>query len=342
MATEQERFANAVEIGRLNTAYAQSKLLHSAVEVGVFELLAEGPASLKEIEERLELHPRLLRDFCDGLVALGLLEREDGTYRNSAKTEQVLLKDSPLYLGSAVLTASSRHLPMWGKLTEALRDGLPKAAGAAGPDVFLKLYENKDAARKFLAHMDSAHATVGPQLAQALDWSRYSSFIDVGGARGNVAAAIAQAHPHLTGGVFELPAVEPLFDEHVERLGLANRVFFHSGDFFEKPMPQTDVVILGHVLHDWALEERRTLLKRAFEAVRPGGALVIYDQMLDEEDPNLFSVLGSLNVALVTPGSEYTVAECRELVAEVGFQVVSAERILTTGSDLVLVAEKAG
>ncbi|MFI9082290.1 methyltransferase [Streptomyces sioyaensis] len=340
MAMELERFTAAVEIGRLNTAYAQSRLLHSAVEVGLFEFLAGGPATAAEVQDRLALHPRLLRDFLDGLTALDLLVRDGERYRNSPGTEQTLLPGSPYPLASTVLAASAKHYSMWGRLTEALRDGEPKAAGAVGQGAFLKLYQDPEAARRFLAHMDSAHTTVGAQLAHALDWTRYMSFIDVGGARGSVAAEVVDVHPHLRGGVFELPAVEPLFDEHMAHLKTSDRIFFHGGDFFRDPVPETDVVVLGHVLHDWSPEERVTLLKRVYPAVRPGGALVIYDQMLDHEQPDLFSILGSLNVALVTGGSEYTVAECREWVTQAGFRVQSTERIRTAGNDLVLVAEK--
>jgi hypothetical protein len=340
MTDDSVPYRDVIGLGRLNTAYAQSKILHSAVETGLFDLLAEGPADEAVIAERLGLHRRLLPDFLRALVALGLLERTGDTYANAAPAAAVLVSGTPYYLGDSVRAAAARHYAMWGRLTEALRDGAPKADQAAGPGAFERLYRNPEAARRFLAHMDSAHALVGPQLAEAVPWSRYRSFVDVGGARGHIAAAVAAAHPHLTGGVFELPAVRPFFDEHVAALGLADRLTFHAGDFFTTPLPAADVLIFGHVLHDWEPDQRQLLLERAFQALAPGGAVVVYDQMLDDDEPDLASVLGSLNVALVTGGSEYLVQDCRGWMEKAGFRVESGRRLRTIGSDYVLVGVK--
>lgn len=340
MGTDAAPYAETITIGRLNTAYAQSKVLHSAVEIGLFELLAEGPAGAGTIAERLDLHPRLLPDFLRALVALGLVEDTPDGYRNSAQTTACLVPGHAYYLGASVRTAAARHYTMWGKLTEALRDGESKADKGPGAGSFERLYQNQEAARRFLAHMDSAHSLVGPQLAEVVDWSRYRSFVDVGGARGHIAAAVLGVHPHLHGGVFELPPVEPLFDEHMAEAGLTERVTFHGGDFFADPLPAADVLVFGHVLHDWEPEQRQTLLEKAFEALNPGGAVVVYDQMLDDAEPELPAILGSLQVALVTGGSEYPVADCRQSLEKAGFTVEHGTRIRTIGSDYVLVAVK--
>ncbi|MFE7314477.1 methyltransferase [Streptomyces sp. NPDC057555] len=339
-APENVPYEDAIAIGRLNTAYAQARILQSAVEIGLFDLLAEGAADRETIAGRLDLHPRLLPDFLRALVALGLIERSGDSYANSPRAAAVLVPGTPYYLGASVRTAAARHYAMWGRLTEALRDGEAKAEHVGGPDAFARLYQNHDAARRFLAHMDSAHALVGPQLAQAVDWSRHKTFVDVGGARGHIAAALVAAHPHLTGGVFELPAVEPLFDEHMAQLGTADRLRFHAGDFFTDPLPAADVLVFGHVLHDWTADQRRFLLRRAFDALEPGGTVVVYDQMLDDTAPDLPAVLGSLNVALVTGGSEYPVQDCEDWLADAGFRVEHGRRIRTIGSDHVLVAVK--
>nr|WCI13850.1 LaxM1 [Streptomyces setonensis] len=340
MHTPYVPYDEAIAIGRLNTAFAQSRILNSAVETGLFELLDEEPAGSEAIAQRLGLNHRLVPDFLRSLVALGLLEEADGSFRNSPSAAACLLPGSPYYLGGSVRASAARHYTMWARLTEALRDGEPKAEGATGPDAFERLYRNRDAARRFLAHMDSAHALVGPQLAEVVDWSRYTSFVDVGGARGHIAAAVASAHPHLHGGVFELPAVEPLFDEHMQQLGTAEKITFHGGDFFTDALPEADVLIFGHVLHDWTPERRAFLLQRAFAALRPGGAVVVYDQMLDDTAPELGSLLGSLQVALVTGGSEYSVDEGRALLEKTGFTLEHGQRIRTIGSDYVLVGVK--
>ncbi|WP_030373460.1 methyltransferase [Streptomyces rimosus] len=336
-----EAITEAVAIGRLSNAYAQSKLLHSAVELGVFTLLADGPASEAQIREGLGMHPRLSGHFLDSLVALELLSKaDDGYYANTPAARRLLVPGGADYMGALCRVAAQRHYPMWGKLTEALRDGEPKATRRPGPEPFKDLYEDPERARTFLAHMDSAHTMVGPQLVELLDWRQYTSFIDVGGARGTLAAQIIREHPHLTGGVFELPSVEPIFDEHMEHLGTKESVHFHGGDFFVDPLPETDVLILGHILHDWPADKAQLLMERAFPAVRPSGALVVYDQMLDPREPDLHRLLGSLNVALTTGGTEYSQGQYRAWAEQAGFRVSDFHNITTIGNDVVMIAVK--
>lgn len=334
-----EPVSDAVRIARLGTAYRQARVLHAAVEVGLFEALADAPAGAAEIGDRLGLHPRLLGTVLDTLVGLGLLDRSVAGYAPSAAARRHLLPGGDVDLRGLVRTAGRTHYGIWAALPEALRDGRPK--GPRRPDgPFSPSYEDPERARAFLTHMDSINSLIAPHLAGVLDWHRYTTVTDVGGARGNVAATLVRAFPHLTAAVVDLPAVEPLFDEHMAALGTADQVRFVAADFFADPLPATDVVVFGHVLHDWPEAERRTLLAKAYEALPAGGAVVVYDQMLDEDAPSLPSLLGSLNVALLTDGSEYPVEDCRRWLADVGFRVVGGRRVPSIGEDYVLVGER--
>ncbi|MEV4053688.1 methyltransferase [Amycolatopsis sp. NPDC049688] len=334
-----DQAVDAPAVLRLSSAFATSRILHSAVELGVFEFLDGGPASGEEVRRELGLHPRLVRDFLESLRALGLLERGGEEYRNTAVTTAFLVAGRQGYLGGRIRTAATRHYPAWGRLSEALREG--GLEHTAGPAVFERLYADPARARAFLEHMDANNALVAPQLAEHVDWSEFRSFVDLGGARGNIAAHLVTAHPQLHGGVFELPPVRPLFDELMAELGTESKVDFHPGDFFTDPLPSADVLILGHVLHDWSAGQRAEIVGRVHAALPPGGVMIVYDQMLDDEDPDLPSLIGSLNVALMTPGgSEYTVSEGRVLAEKAGFTVTRITR-LPRGNDTVLVARKA-
>ncbi|GAV40270.1 methyltransferase [Streptomyces acidiscabies] len=329
---------DATDITRLNTAYAEARILHSAVEVGVFELLAEGPRSAAEICAGCGLHPRLVQDFLNALVAQGLLVRDGESYADSTVAREVLVPGGQLFLGGRVKAAAQRHYHTWGKLTEALRDGAAKAK--MGLDAMERLYSDPVTARAFFSHMDANNAVVAPQLAARVDWSGYRSFVDAGGARGNVAAELVLAHPHLEGHVMDLAQAEPLFDELMAERGTTGHVTFHPGDFFTDALPPADVIVFGHVLHDWSAEQRQDLVNRAFQVLPAGGALVVYDQMLDEEAPDLRSLIGSLNVALLSEGgSEYTVAEFRAWAEKAGFRFGHAQR-LPRGNDTIAVAHK--
>jgi hypothetical protein len=133
---------------------------------------------------------------------------------------------------------------------------------------------------------------------------------------------IARAHPHLTGIGFDLPPVGRVFEKYVEANGLAGRLRFQPGSFFADPLPKAEVIVMGHILHDWNLEEKRALLRKAHEALPKGGACVVYDTMIDDERrENILGLLMSLNMLIETPGGfDYTGADCMGWMREAGFR----------------------
>ncbi|WP_433516190.1 methyltransferase [Nonomuraea sp. CA-143628] len=337
-----DKVDDASSILQLGTAYAPAKILHSAVEIGLFEALHDEPADLAKVCSTLGLHPRLMRDFLEALVVLGLLDKANGEYQASETAKKFLVPGHSGYVGGRIKIGSRLHYPAWQSLADALRDGKPKANIEADAKAYERLYNDPEKARVFLSHMDASNVMVAPQLDECVTWSEHESFLDVGGARGQVAAILASRNRHLRGGVFDFPIVRPYFDEIMERYGTASQVTFHPGDFFLNALPEADVYLIGHVLHDWPVEERRRIVERISEAARPGSLLLVYDHMIDEERPDLQSLITSLNVALITPGgSEYTVAECRDWLEGAGFRFIRAHR-LPIGNDTVVVAERTG
>jgi SAM-dependent methyltransferase len=324
----------------LGTAFWASKTLLTAVEMGLFTELAAGPASEPQLRERLGLHSRSSRDFLDSLVSLGVLDREDGRYRNTPASDAYLDEGKPGYLGGWMRQASRRLFVAWGGLTESLRTGKPHI-GSDSQDYFRKLYADLDQRRAFIAAMDAITNQIGPELSAHLDWSSFHTVLDVGGARGNLLAYLLADHPELHGAVFDMPELRPLFEEHTAAHGIADRTRFLVGDFFGEPLPEADVLIFGHILHDWDEQQRRELIRQAYQAVRPGGAVVVYDRMIDDDRrENSVCLLGCLNLLLVTPGgSEYTVAQCRSWLAEAGFADMS-QLSLVDGLETAVIGRK--
>lgn len=318
------------------TGFWRARVLFSAVEFGLFTKLATGPRSGAELSEELGLDPRASQDFLDALVALGLVRRSDGRYENSEAADRLLNKKQDTYLGGFLTFMGRALYPAWGQLSELLRTGEIQE----GFDSFGEFYRDRDRVRGFMAAMDSASAVVTDQLIQRFDWGRYSSVLDLGGARGNLVATIVKAHPHLTGACFDLPPVRPLFDEHMENLGMSDKVTFHGGDFRKDPLPSADVMVFGHVLHDWDEDSRRLLVRRAFEALNPGGTLLIYDEIIDDDRSGpTHSLLMSLNMKLVRSGAaEYTAAEAHAWLTAAGFAEVRVEEL--TATERLLVAQK--
>ena len=109
-------------------------------------------------------------------------------------------------------------------------------------------------------------------IAQKFPWSQYSSAADIGTAQGDLIAQVALANPHISGVGFDLPEVAAVFEQYMAINSLSGRVEFRAGNFFEDPLPGADVLMMGHILHDWNLEEKKTLLGKAYKALPDGGS----------------------------------------------------------------------
>lgn len=326
---------------QLGHAFWGSKTLLSAVELGVFRALADGPLDGEALRQRLGLHSRSAADFFDALVALGMLERDDGQYRNTPETDLFLDPAKPTYVGGLLEMANSRLYPFWGSLTEGLRTGGPQNEIKHGGDFFTEIYRDPHRLREFLRAMTGISAGANHAIAKQFPWQGHETFIDIGCAEGHLPVAVAQAHPHLRGGGYDLPAVQPGFEEFVESAGLSDRLAFHPGDFFaDDKLPPADVLAMGHILHDWGLDTKRELLAKAYQALPDGGALVVYGSVLDDERRhNTFGLLMSLNMLIETKaGFDYTGADCCGWMREVGFRDAYVEPLV--GPDSMVVGVK--
>ncbi|MEA2876163.1 MAG: hypothetical protein QOF14_1359 [Hyphomicrobiales bacterium] len=327
-------------IMQLGFAFWGSKTLLSAIELGLFTLLADGPLNADAITTRLSLNPRSVRDFLDALVALGQLERKDGLYANTAAGMLFLDRRKATYIGGILEMANARLYPFWGALTEALRTGEPQNEVRQGRDLFDEIYQNPAILGNFLKAMTGLSLGAGRAIANKFPWADYNTFADIGTAQGGFAVALAHAHPHLTGVGFDLPVVQPHFEAYVAQSGLERRLSFHAGDFFAAPMPSADVLIMGHILHDWGLEKKRLLIRKAYAALPFGGALIVYDPIIDDErQRNAFGLLMSLNMLIETrEGFDFTGADCTGWLKEAGFAETRVEPL--TGPDSMVVGIK--
>ncbi|MEM5341160.1 methyltransferase [Paraburkholderia azotifigens] len=314
-----------------------SKTLLSAVELKLFTHLARGPQNATQLTETLGLHPRPALDFLDALVALNVLNRVDGVYSNTRDADVFLDQEKPAYIGGLLEMANSRLYPFWGSLTEALRTGAPQNESKHGGNVFEAIYSDEARLRTFLHAMSGVSLGAARAIAQQFPWRNYRTFIDIGTAQGALPVQIALAHPHLTGGGFDLPPVGPVFEEYVASQGLQERLKFHAGNFFDDPCPGADVLVMGHILHDWDLDQKRTLLRKCHDALPEGGCLIVYDAMIDDDRRhNAFGLLMSLNMLIETRGGfDYTGAQCIEWMREAGFRDVRVEPL--AGADSMAV-----
>lgn len=321
-------------------AFWASKTLLTAVEMEIFTDLAKHPGDLASVQGRMGLHPRGARDFLDALVALGFLKRENGIYSNTPETELFLDKAKPSYIGGILEMANHRLFRYWGDLTTAVRTGESQNESKGGHDPFAALYADPAKLREFLRAMSGVSRGANITIANQFPWSKYQSCADIGTAQGDLVMQITRANPHLRGIGFDLPEVGPIFEEYIAANGLADRVSFSGGSFFTDELPKADVLLFGHILHDWDLETKLMLLRKAYAALPEGGAVIVYDSIIDDErKQNAFGLLMSLNMLIETPGGfDYTGADCIAWMQQVGFKDCRVEHLV--GPDSMVIGIK--
>jgi hypothetical protein len=329
------------QILQVGFGFWSSKVLLSAIELELFTELAKHPLAYSELRGRLGLHPRSARDFLDALVTLGFLERTEDKYRNAAATDLYLDKRKPSYIGGMFEMCNHRLYPFWSHLTEALRTGRPQNEIRDGStSLFEGLYAEPARLKEFLKAMTGLSRSANAAIAQRFPWSRYKTFADIGTAQGDLAVQIALQNPHLKGVGWDLLEIAPIFEEYATENGVADRVHFQAGDFFKEPLPRVDVITMGHILHDWGLDVKKELIRKAYDAVAEGGALIVYEAIIDDErSKNAFGLLMSLNMLIETnDGFDYTGADCSGWMKEAGFRETRVEHL--TGPDSMVVAIK--
>ena len=314
-------------IVQLGLAFRGAKTLLSATELGVFTALAEGPLDLDALARQVRIDKRGARDFLDALVALGMLERnESGLYANTPETDLYLDRHKPTYIGAELEHFNAYVYPHWNLLTAALRTGKPQS-GARATGHYSALYADHAALETLAKGMTGGSLPVATALAAKFPWQNYGTFVDIGTAQGCLPTIIAQAYSHITGGGFDLPPMKPLFDSYVREHGLSQRVRFFAGDFLQDPLPAADVLVFGRILHNWDLETKKMLLKKGYEALPPGGALIVYERLIDDKRRvNTAALLASLNMLIMTAGGfDFSGADCTGWMRDAGFRDMRVE-----------------
>ena len=338
---------NPARILETATAFWPSKVLLSAIELGVFTHLEGGPRDNAGLAAAIGIRADRSPDFFDALVAMGFLERDGGgseaTYRNTAETALFLDRKKPSYVGGLPEMLNARLFGFWGGLTDALRTGRPQnETKDGGEPVFATLYADEARLEQFLAGMAGLQAGNFAALAELFDFARHRSVVDVGGANGSLCRALARRHAHLKLTTYDLPSVAPVAPRENTRSELADRITVASGDFFTDALPNADVVVMGNVLHDWNEAGKLSLLRKAYDALPAGGALVAIENVIDDERrQNAFGLLMSLNMLIefgADGGFDYTGAQFDAWSKSVGF--TRTEIVPLTGPTSAAIAYK--
>lgn len=318
---------NPSRIMETGMAFWPARILLAAVKLGLFSALGDRRQTGSALGKAIGLHESRTWDFLDGLVALQFLEwegeGETALYHNTPETALFLDKASPEYLGGILEMAHDRLYVHWSGLVEALRTGQAQAEGkGTGTGTFDSLYADTARLEQFVDAMTSVQRGNFRALAETFDFSRYSELCDVGGAAGTLSLELARRHPRLQCTSFDLPSIEPIARKAIVAAGMVDRVSTRVGDFFTDPLPEADVITMGNILHDWDLPTKRMLIRKAYEALRPGGVFIVIENIIDDERRiNAFGLMMSLNMLVETgSGFDYTGRDFMGWCEEAGFR----------------------
>lgn len=330
MEVQKQTQVDPSKIMQIGMGFFASKTLLTATNMGLFTSLGERPRSGEEIKKELGLHSRSLYDFLDALVALGFLNRtgikETSVYSNSPDSDLFLDKNKPSYVGGILEMANNRLYPFWNNLEEGLKTGRPQnEVKNNGDNPFEAIYADPDKLREFIKAMTGVQLGNFMAFAKSFDFSKYTTLCDIGGSGGTLSAHVAMNHAHMQCTTFDLPQVSPIAQENLDAMGLGDKVKVISGDFFTDDFPKADIITMGQILHDWGTKDKKTLIKKAYEALPKSGAFVVIENVIDaNRRKNTFGLLMSLNMLIETPeGYDFSVDDFNTLTLEAGFSKTS-------------------
>jgi 3-hydroxy-5-methyl-1-naphthoate 3-O-methyltransferase len=305
------------ELAAMAGAHAEARAIQVALKLGIFELLARGSQDQNAIAAALGTDRRATMLLANGMVALGLLEKRDGTYRLSGAADRYLVKSSPEYLGGMILFDEA-IFPYWATLEDSIRSG----ASARSPDMFQSAPEDTE---RFIRAMDSLTRARGDAawVADHLDLAGVRTIADLGGGPGTYLAAIVRRHSKVRGAVWDLPATlkvtrRILTEREPEVMA---RIELLEVDYLKGPLPgSVDAVFMSNIVHSEQETDNARLMAKCFDAIAPGGLIALKDHVMNRDltDPRAGAIF-SLYLLLATRGRDYSFDEIAGWMTAAGF-----------------------
>ena len=310
-----------IELLDLATGYQKSKTLFALVEFALPTLLAQKPLSLAEIAPLLQVHPIAADRFLNACVALNLLERIDGAFRNTWLSERFLVKGRPAYLGDQFTNYDRTSYPLWTDLTRKIREWQPGENDDETP-------QEADQGETSMSAQHNLSLLVGHALGESYDFSSYRKMLDLGGGTGGMSLGICGLHDELRSTIFDLPNIVEVARKLVRESGLTSRIEAQAGNFKEDELPTGfDVALLANLLSVASEETNRHLLQKIYERLPDGGACIISGWILDNNRTGpLIPVLFCLeDINWQAPDVERSAATYEAWLREAGFVEIERE-----------------
>jgi O-methyltransferase domain/Dimerisation domain len=316
-----------IEMGR---AHVIARTVYAAAKLGVADQLASGPKSAAQIAGALHVHAPSLHRLMRTLASLGILTEQ--TEQRFALTELggALKTGAPGSARSSVMFAGSPAAQSgWDHILYSVETGKPGFDKAQGVAFFDYLANHPEEASLFSEMMVGIHNQEPAAVAAAYDFSVFSTIADVGGATGNMLAAVLSHHARPRGILFDRPHVVTDAPALLDARGVSNRVTIEPGDFFKSVPIGADAYILSHIIHDWDEDRCMTILGNVRNAMTPDGRLLLVEMVLPLGDVPHPGKMLDMTMLVGMGGQERTEAEYGSLLSQAGFKLL---RVVQTES----------
>jgi SAM-dependent methyltransferase len=320
----------------LNGMWA-ARAIQTAAQLGIADLLVDGPRRVNELAEATGTHAPSLYRLLRALASLAIFtEMASGTFAQTELSETLRSGHAGSVRAMALMMGGVWEWNTWRELDYSVRTGQPAFDHVYGMDLWhYYRNENPQAGKIFNEAMSDVSNVVCAVVPRFYDFSPFHTIIDVGGGRGTLLTALLNAFPHLRGLVFDLPHVIEQAREQIAVAHLTGRCTVLGGDFFETVPSGADACLLKSVLHDWDDENCIRILKNCRRALQPGGRLLVIDAVIGDEKSNgTFAKLLDVQMLIEQRGRERTAGEFQALLAAAGFSLNRVIR-LPTIQDLV-------
>ena len=270
------------DISRIAYGFMGSKALFSALNLDLFGRLAEGRKTFEKLVEETGVAPNRLRTMLVALTAVGLIVRDGNGYQNAPASERYLVRSAPAYFGDYYRFQIDRQIyPALLHLDAGMAGDLAHLAF----DSLAGLTGDPQEAEAFTRGQHAGSMGAALMLARKLDMGDASLLLDVGGGSGAFSIALCQRYPGLRATLLDFPNVIAVAERFVKEAQLQERIAYVNGDAIGTPWPNDqDVVLMSYLLSAVAESSIPLLIRKAWDALRPGGRLLIHDFMLDDEE----------------------------------------------------------
>lgn len=310
------------QLHRLVTGYQATQAVSVAATLGLSDLLAAGPRSVAELADATGTDERALARLMHVLTVLGLYVRaEDGRF-TATELGVALQTDAPQSVAGWVrFVGRPFHWQAYGALEQSIRSGETAFPSVHGESMWEYMSKHPTDRQLFDAAMTSMSQAVADEVAEAYDFGRFATVVDVGGGRGQMLSAILVRHPTVNGVLFDQPQVVADAPATLSAAGVSDRCRVVGGSFFDSVPDGADAYLLKSVIHDWADAEAVEILHVCRQAMPPHARLLLLEQLLDESPDPVRTALSDLTMLVMAGGRERTSAEYRSLLAAGGLEL---------------------